>query len=339
MKVLLLAGGDSQERDVSMSSGEAVFNALSRLGHKVFAVDPVTGKSLVGSDNKYITSGDSDSGKITTTVKSEIRSLSNTIFSPGFRDVEMVFVAMHGGLGENGTIQSLLNLVEKKYTGSCMLASAVAMDKALAKRLFLAEEIKTPDWYKFRIRDESDIEQAIKRIADRFTFPIIVKPNNGGSTIGLTKVDSFDGLRGALDIAFEESRDILVENYITGREMTVSVLDGKALPVVEIVPKNGLYDYEAKYTAGKSHYEVPAKISDQLASVVQEAAVRAYDAVDALGLARVDFILTEQDEFYCLEVNTIPGMTELSLSPMAAKAAGIDFDELVQRMIDSALAD
>ncbi|MDF1544931.1 MAG: D-alanine--D-alanine ligase [bacterium] len=339
MKVLLLAGGDSQERDVSISSGEAVFNALSRLGHRVFAVDPVSGKSLVGSDNKFITTDASDSGKTATLGKTSVRSVSSTIFSPGFQDIDVIFVAMHGGLGENGTLQSLLNLVEKNYTGSCMLASAVAMDKALAKRLFLADNITTPDWYKCRVRDDADIDRAMKQILDRFQFPIIVKPNNGGSTIGLTKVDSADGVGEALNKAAEQSPDILVEDYIAGREITVSVLDGETLPVVEIIPKEGLYNYEAKYTAGKSKYVVPAELSDELREAVQQAALRAYDAVDASGLARVDFILTEHGEFYCLEVNTIPGMTELSLSPMAAKAAGIDFDQLVQRMIDLALMD
>ena len=339
MKVLLLAGGDSAEREVSLTSGSAVFEALSRLGHTVFAVDPVTGRSLLTSDNKFITGDGSDSGKIALVGNLEIRSVSNTISSPGFHDVDVIFLAMHGGLGENGTIQSLLDLAGKKYTGSCMVASAVAMDKALAKRLFSAEKIITPQWSKFHIRDENGIDTVVATIKERHPLPLIVKPNNSGSTIGLTKVTEASIIRPAVEAALRESKDVLIEEYIPGREMTVSVLDGEALPVVEILPLSGLYDYEAKYTKGKTNYSVPADIDEKIARQMQDAAKRAYIAVDASGLARVDFILTDDGQFFCLEINTIPGMTELSLSPMAARAAGIDFDHLVQRLIDSAMAD
>lgn len=337
MKVLLLAGGVSNEREVSLTSGEAVLEALQRLGHEVQAIDPATGKSLLGGDGRFITSGASDSTQEVVVTKANSPALVKALSSSRFEDVDVVFVALHGGAGENGAIQCLLELAGKAYTGSDMTASAVAMDKAITKRLFASVKIPTPDWELYRLASSDIDDRLVEEICRRFSFPVIVKPNDSGSTIGLSKVDNKAGLRPALLAAIKESRNVLVEKYIPGRELTVAVLDGRALPEVEIKAGGGLYDYEAKYTKGMSEYVVPADIEPEISKSIQEAAAKAYDVIGAAGLVRVDFILADSGEFYCLEVNTVPGMTSLSLAPMAAKAVGIEFDDLISCLIASAL--
>jgi len=336
MKILLLAGGASNEREVSLTSGEAVLAALQRLGHEVQAIDPANGRSLLSSDGKFITSSGSDSKKDVVT-NLGVSALVNALSSPQCQNVEVVFIALHGGAGENGAIQCLLELAGKAYTGSDMTASAVAMDKAITKRLFISAKIPTPDWELYRLTSSKVDDPLVEKICRRFSFPVIVKPNDSGSTIGLTKVEDKSGLRPALEKALKESPNILVEKYIPGRELTVAVLDGQALPVVEIKAATGLYDYEAKYIKGKSEYIVPAEIDSETSKSIQEAAAKAYNIIGAAGLVRVDFILVDNGEFYCLEVNTVPGMTNLSLAPMAAKAMGIGFDELISRLIKLAL--
>jgi D-alanine--D-alanine ligase len=218
-----------------------------------------------------------------------------------------------------------------------MAASAIAMDKAVAKKLSVAEGISTPEFALYRTRGKEIDERLVHEICQRFKFPIIVKPNDGGSTIGLSKVDSADALPEALEKCKKESGDILVEAFITGREITAAVLDGKALPLVEIKPKKGLYDFEAKYTKGMSNYIVPAEVDKDVTGSMQQAALKICNVIGASGLVRVDFILNESNEFYFLELNTLPGMTELSLAPMAANAVGIGFDDLVNKLIASAM--
>jgi len=338
MKILLLAGGASNEREVSLTSGEAVFEALQRLGHEVQAIDPANGKSLLGSDGRFIISGASDSTQDVVVTKTNSPALVKALSSPQLQDFEVVFIALHGGAGENGAIQCLLELAGKAYTGSNMTASAVAMDKAITKRLFASAKIPTPDWELYRLASDNIEDRLVEEIHRRFSFPIIVKPNDSGSTIGLSKVDNEADLRPALRMAIKESRNVLVEKYIPGRELTVAVLDGQALPVVEIKAAGGLYDYEAKYTKGKSEYVVPADVESETSKSIQDAAAKAYDIIGVAGLVRVDFILADSGEFYCLEVNTVPGMTSLSLAPMAAKAVGIGFDELISRIVTSAIS-
>lgn len=337
MKVLLLAGGASNEREVSLASGKAVLETLKRLGHEVHAIDPATGKSLLAPDGRFITSGASDSTRPVVPSKTGPRVLVNALDSPGLQDINLVFITLHGGAGENGVIQCLLELAGKAYTGSSMTASAIAMDKAIAKRLFVSEKILTPDWELYRLASSSVDDRILEAVRRRFSFPVIVKPNDSGSTIGLSKVENEAGLRPALEEAVRESTSILVEKYIPGRELTVAVLDGEALPVVEIKAASGLYNYEAKYTKGKSEYFVPADVSEEIANKIKQTAVKAFNIIGASGLVRIDFILADSGGFYCLEVNTLPGMTNLSLAPMAAQAAGIGFDELISRLIASAL--
>lgn len=337
MKILLLAGGESGEREVSLATGKAVFEALRRLKHTVFAIDTLNGKSLLGLDNSYAPIARTEAGKANLPApKTDVRAFSSAITSPGFKDVDVVFIALHGGTGENGAIQSLLQLSGKLFTGSGMTASAVAMNKSLTKGLFVSAGIRTPEWYLCDLDKEDAVAKATKIVAERFECPLIVKPDDGGSTLGLTKLDSIGQLNEAIELAGRYSHRVLIERYIQGRELTVAVLDGKALPVVEIIPASGLYDYEAKYTKGKSNYVAPADIEESIATELQQAAEKTFEMIGASGAARVDFILDESGQYYCLELNTLPGMTELSLVPMAAEAAGINFDELVQRIIDSA---
>ncbi len=337
MRVLLLAGGESTEREVSLNSGRSVFQALQELGHQVIAVDPATGKSLQDLSGKYV---------------SEIVALQSIAHTNGkqldilheiietYRDkIDIVFNTLHGGIGENGEIQCVLDLAGIRYTGAGMTASAVAMDKALTKRLFIGNGVPTPKWKQYQITNVNEISAAAEEVAEQLPFPVIVKPNDGGSTVGLTKVSLFSELSDAIAKAAKLTPNVLVEEFVQGRELTVTVFDGVAYPLVEISPLGGLYDYEAKYTKGKSEYFCPAAVPEPVAKKIQEAAVRAYHLIGARGLVRIDFLLGHSNEFVCLEINTLPGMTSLSLAPMAAKAVGIDFPQLIQKILDSALAE
>ncbi|RKX27133.1 MAG: D-alanine--D-alanine ligase [Candidatus Zixiibacteriota bacterium] len=337
MKVLLLTGGSSGEREVSLSSGAAVFDALHRLGHEVTAIDPSTGKLLLGPDGKFLSVTEVTPDEISAVESSKPHALANSLAAAHMDDVDVVFIALHGGTGENGTIQSLLHLVGKKYTGSDMTASAVAMNKAMTKRLMAAVDVPTPRWALCQLERRDSVDDVVDEIKHYFPCPVIVKPNDGGSTIGLSKVTRQEDIAEAVQMAAGYSSQVLVEEYIAGRELTVSVFDGKAYPVVEIKAESGLYDYEAKYTKGKSEYVAPANLESTLTEKMKQAAERVYEAVGASGLVRVDFILDKSNDFYCLEVNTLPGMTSLSLSPMSLGCAGISFDQLVNMIIESAL--
>ena len=294
MKVLLLAGGDSSEREVSLASGKAVFEALTRLEHTVWAIDPATGKSLLSGDGTFPEIESPSSNEIDIPTPVGARALVRTIDSPGFRDVDLVFIALHGGSGENGSVQNLLSLAGKKYTGSSMTASAVAMDKALSKLLLKAIDVETPQWDTWTSNDGSVDAEDIKKIFDRLNFPLIVKPNDAGSTVGLSKVDDLTRLEKGLLNAAKFSSSVLIEEYIAGRELTVAVLDGRALPVVEIQPRDGLYDYQAKYSSGGSSYTVPADVDPSVAKKAQDQAVRVYQAIGAAGLARGHAAVAEE---------------------------------------------
>jgi len=337
MKVLLLAGGDSSEREVSLNSGAAIFNSLKKLGHDVYAIDPSSGRSLLSAEGKFITGKMSVNVEAGSVPQIGAMALAKSIAGQELRDFEVVFLALHGGKGENGSIQNLLELAQIPFTGSDMKASAIAMDKATTKRLLESAKILTPKWAIYKITTGVIPIDVIKDVKKKFKLPFIVKPNDGGSTIGLTKVTKAQDIQKAFETALKESNETLVEDYIKGRELTVPVIDGQALPVIEIIPKSGLYDYEAKYTKGKTEYIVPAKIPAKKGKELQKAVFKVFEIVGASGLARVDFIMTKSGKSYCLEINTLPGMTDLSLSPMAAKANGISFDQLVERIVDSAV--
>jgi D-alanine-D-alanine ligase len=332
LKVLVLSGGISEERAVSLASGKAIFDALKKLGHDASVMDPATGRYLVDKSGNYLLEKDTESSSKIALRANDARALAEVITAEKQDDIDLVFIGLHGGAGENGTIQAILDMAGVKYTGSGMLASALAMNKALTKRLVRSIGVRTPEWMLIRAGDKRDLERRVPEIADGFDYPLIIKPNDSGSTVGLSLVKKDTQTLDALNEAYKFSKEILVEEYVKGREITAAVLNGRSLPLVEIVPSGELYDYRCKYTKGGSNYICPAEIEDEIAEEIKESAARAYNLVGCRGLARVDFILNTEGRPYFLEINTIPGMTELSLAPMAAREAGMDFDELIDEI-------
>ena len=338
MKILVLMGGVSAERDVSLASGEAIVKALKSTGHKVIALDTAQGQKLLPDTGKYIPEGVKTEPPDVAELEKKGKELAlKAIDSFDFSEVDVVFLALHGGQGEDGTIQALLDLTGKPYTGSGVLASALAMNKAMSKKIFEREGILTPDWFLIENSDLSDLSSIAGRIENDLGFPCVVKPNDQGSTVGLSIVNEKTELKKAFDFAQKYSTEFLIEKYISGRELTVGILGDQALPVIEIVPEHGIYDYECKYTKGKSNYVCPAEISEEKAKEIQAIGLKAFKALGCEGYARVDFRFGDDCRFYCLEVNTLPGMTATSLVPKAAKAVGINFPELVERIAKLAL--
>jgi len=337
LKILVLAGGVSEERDVSLASAKAITQSLQRLGHNVAVIDSASGVSLLDQRGQYMLQEDTSSASRIALKQAGNFALSKSLDSEAYHDSDVVFLALHGGHGEDGTIQALLDLAGMKYTGSGRLASAIAMNKDITKKLMKAEGIPTPEWMLIKAFDIREIAAYSSLIRGKFNIPLIIKPNNSGSTVGLTLVKRDIELDSAIKTAAGVSNEILVEEYIKGREITAAILDDEALPLVEIIPTNELYDYQCKYTKGKSQYICPAVIPEEIARQIQNLALKAYEVIGCSGLARVDFIMSNEHQPYFLEVNTLPGMTELSLAPMAAKEAGIGFDELVERISRAAL--
>jgi D-alanine-D-alanine ligase len=249
---------------------------------------------------------------------------------PEIVDADVVFLALHGGQGEDGTLQALLDMAGVRYTGSGHLASALAMDKDLSKKLFREAKVKTADWQM--------APATIEQIQKSFGFPAIVKPSKQGSTVGLTIVKKPEDLAPAIAEANKYDDEVMVEQFIPGRELTVGVLGDIALPVGEIIPKHEIYDYECKYTAGMATEEFPAKLSAKETEEVQQQALAAFRALKLRGYARIDFRMSPEGEFFCLEANTLPGMTELSLIPQGAAAMGMDFPELCDHIAKMAAA-
>ncbi|CUS92472.1 D-alanine--D-alanine ligase [Candidatus Kryptonium thompsonii] len=240
--------------------------------------------------------------------------------------------------GEDGTVQALLELRGKRYTGSGVLASAIGIDKNMSKIVFKHHGVQTPDWFIIK-RNRVDPKEIQRKIESTFSYPCVVKPNDQGSTVGLSIVHCPEEIEPAIELAFKYSDIVLVEDFIEGRELTVGILGNMPLPVIEIIPKGGIYDYYHKYTKGVTEYIVPAKIPDSWTEKLQEQALTAFESIGCKGFARVDFRVTDKGEIFCLEINTIPGMTGTSLVPKAAKAAGIEFHELVDRIVKLALSD
>ncbi|MCX5754632.1 MAG: D-alanine--D-alanine ligase [Gemmatimonadetes bacterium] len=338
MRIVVLMGGTSSERDVSLASGLRIAAALRTKGHDVVAVDTVRGTLAPAEEQALLAGGvmrtlPPDRTQLAllsaTTLPSAVRELQNT------GGAEVVFLALHGGQGEDGTVQALLDLTRVPYTGSGHLASALAMDKDLSKRLFRDAGVLTPDWQMLRAGDGVDWSAApfLSAAAQSLGIPLIVKPSKEGSTVGLSLVKNEVDLPAAIQEAFRHDTEVMLERFIPGRELTVGVLGDQPLPVGEIIPKHELYDYECKYTPGMAVEVFPAAISDAERLKVQDAALRAFRALKLTGYARIDFRMTAGGEFHCLEANTLPGMTELSLIPQAAAAAGISFPELCERIV------
>jgi D-alanine-D-alanine ligase len=337
MRIIVLFGGDSPERDVSRVSGKAIAEALTRCGHHVLAVDPAgpqAGQSIDLQGRPALVGAEPPPTALVP-ANGAIQTVER-IGARGFGDIDVVFIALHGGKGEDGTIQALLDIVGIPYTGSGVMASSLAMDKETAKRVFADLGVPTPRGFAADSIAPSDEISA--RIGRECGWPAIVKPNGAGSSVGFAVLHTAADLPAALAAAATYDSRLIFEEFIPGREMTVAIVDDKALPVVEIVPQAGVYDYKSKYTAGTSRYQVPAEIPPTVAALLQEHALRCFRGLKCRDFARVDFRLSPANEPYCLEVNTIPGMTPTSLVPKAAKAAGMDFDALVDRLVRLAAA-
>ena len=330
MKIAVLFGGTSEERDVSIASAAQVIPALRGLGHQVVAVDTATGRLSRPAEQRLLTSGigpQPPSGSALAGMRQGAPLLA--VQAADMRDVDVVFLALHGGTGEDGHIQALLDLAGLAYTGSNHIASATAMDKDLSKRLFRAAGVPTADWRMAPVSAEE--------ICGSIGWPVVVKPNKQGSTVGLSVVRAPEGLAGAISVAQRFDDEVMIERFIPGRELTVGVLEGRALPVGEIIAPGEVFDYRAKYQAGGAREVFPADLPPDVAARVQDLAVRAHAALKLGPYSRIDFRMDPQGGFWCLEANSLPGMTAASLLPQAAKAAGISFADLIERICKAAL--
>jgi D-alanine-D-alanine ligase len=321
LKVAVLFGGTSSERDVSIASGSQVISALRSAGHDVVAVDTATGVLDEAAERTLL------AGNVAELPPDEealdlMRTGDATALTsdPRLRDVDVLFLALHGGAGEGGTLQALLDLTGIPYTGSGMLGSAVAMDKDISKRLMRVARVPTPDWLMAPVLLE-DVESVVG-------LPCIVKPSKQGSTVGLSIVKRGDDLERAVQLAAKYDDEVMIEAFIPGREFTVPILGDDALPVGEIISKNEIFDYEAKYQPGGAQEIFPADLTGPQTVEVQSLALKTHRALKLRGFSRVDFRLDENGVFWCLEANTLPGMTAASLFPKGAQAAGIDFPQV-----------
>lgn len=324
LRIALILGGTSSERLVSKLSGQAMYKALIAMGCKPVVIDPALGIHQHKDINLYFSND----------VNSEISNANyiRAVNSKLFDNIDIALLALHGKYGEDGTLQSLLELRGIKYTGSKILASALAMDKIMSKILFLHHNVRTPKWVAIE-NHHNDYSIMVEKIKKELGFPCVVKPNDEGSTFGLTICQSQDDLPEAFNLARSYSTRILVEEFIDGREITAAVLDHQTLPVLEIKPKHSVYDYDCKYTSGMSEYIVPAEIPEDVAKEIQLQTLDAHFALGCEIYSRTDFRLTANMIPYCLEVNTLPGMTSTSLVPKMAKAVGISFEELIEKII------
>ena len=324
MNIAVLLGGISPERNISFLSGRAAVFALRERGHSVIALDPSRGVHAIVSDDELRAA---TAVEVTETELAGFSPLKmiECFTSALFDGIDLVFILLHGRFGEDGYVQSLLDLRGIPYTGSTMLASAAAMDKGLSKMLFQVAGIPTPFWVSVR-PDQADDTDLLAEVRKEINGPMVVKPNDQGSTVGMTILQQAtdEELSAAIRLAGQ---------FIPGRELTVAVLGNTSLPIIEIVPKDGYYDYANKYTQGKTEYFCPAELSEEVQNHVQNLAIAAHNILGCRAYSRVDFRLTEDNMPYCLEVNTIPGFTETSLVPMAARAAGIEFGDLCEEII------
>lgn len=346
MNITVLAGGISTERDVSLVSGMGVYKALKENGHDVVLIDVYLGCEDVPEDISKIFTLDKDWAKEIKSVskdapnisevKKQRKDKSNVLFGPNVLNIctasDVVFMALHGDCGENGKIQATFDLLDIKYTGTDYLSSALAMDKVITKTIFKENNVKTPESITFTKADTS----ARSIIPE---LPAVIKVCSGGSSVGVFIVNSKEEYVDTLEKAFEYEDKVLVEQYIKGREFTDCVIDGVALPVVEIAPVDGFYDYKNKYQAGAAVETCPADIPDEVTEKIQKEALKAYKALGIKTYARMDFMQDEgTGEIYCLEANTLPGMTPTSLIPQEAKAIGKSYNELCEWIIEVSMA-
>lgn len=306
IKVLVLMGGVSTEREVSLRSGEAVYNALLGAGYNAVKLD-------VTRDNI-----------------DKIKEINP----------DVAFIALHGKGGEDGSIQGFLEWLKIPYTGPGIASSSICMNKILTKKLMLQNGIRTPKFLEFTTDSNFCCEDAERKIAKELGLPVVLKASCQGSSIGVEIIKEKEKLRNAINSLVTYGDSILAEEFIDGTEVTVPVLGNEnpeTLPIIEILSENEFYDYESKYTSGMSHHLIPARISDKVKKLTEEAALMAYRAAECKGLSRIDFIIDKNDEPYFIEINTSPGMTDVSLFPESAKSAGIDFPQLVDKIVKFAI--
>ncbi len=302
IKIGVLSGGISSERDISLMTGKNIYDSLIRSGYNAIFVD------------------------------------MKKNFYEKLKGLDLAFMAIHGRYGEDGTVQGLLELMKIPYTGSGILASAIAIDKILSKKILIHEGINTPGYIAIDFNSTRDPKKISSIIREKLEYPVVLKPNNEGSTIGVNIVKKDSQLEFAINDVTKYDRKMLVEEYIEGKDLTVSVIgvEPVALPIVEMRPKSGFYDYKSKYTKGMTEYIVPAVIDENIAKNISDTALKCHRVLECCGISRVDFRLDDNDKAYVFEINTMPGMTATSLVPMAAKAVGIDFDLLIEIILDSA---
>ena len=330
MRVTVLTGGTSAERDVAIASAVQVIAALRSGGHDVAVVDTARGYIPLADEASLL------SGSVGTAPPSidELHVLEQGLLLSGLgnlavvRNADVLFLALHGGRGEDGTLQTLLEMVGVPYTGSGRLGSAMAMDKDVSKRLFRMAGVPTADW----VMAPADVG----RVGRDYGWPVVVKPSKQGSTVGLTVVKAARAYDEAVALARRYDDEVMIERFVPGRELTVGVLDGRALAVGEIIPRHEIFDYECKYTPGMSQEIFPADLPAPVAGECGRLGLLAHHALKLGGYSRVDFRLTPAGELFCLEVNTLPGMTATSLLPQSARAAGIEFPDLCERICRTA---
>jgi len=335
MKIAVLMGGVSEEREVSLASGAQVARALREAGHEVLAVDTSHGILTPGEEQALLGAGIKSPPPPALT-RDLLRTGDTGALTrdPRIAGTDVVFLALHGGSGEDGTIQTLLEMAGIPFVGSDRVACALAMDKDLTKRLLRDGGIPTPAWITTRGRDEG--RRRLPEVVETLGLPVIVKPPSGGSTLGLTLAHTEEELREGLEQALAYEERVLFEAYVSGRELTVGILGEEALPVGEIIPEHELFDYECKYRPGMAQEIFPADLPEAMASRVREEALAAHRALGMRDLSRVDFILDSDGIPWCLEVNALPGLTANSLLPKAGLAVGLSFPELCHRVAEMA---
>ena len=346
MDIVVLAGGLSTERDVSFKTGDMVTKALRENGHRVILLDVFMGYKEAEEDVSDIferseavsvqVSSIPETAPDLAKVKAARKDQSDCFFGPNVikmcQMADIVFMALHGENGENGKLQAAFDLLGVRYTGSGYLSSAIAMDKGVAKMFFEAKGVPTPKGIK--MHKSQRIEDFAKT---GLRLPCVVKPCCGGSSIGVSIVNSEDEYKKALDDAFRWEDEIILEDYIKGREFSVGVIEGKALPVIEIAPLQGFYDYKNKYKAGSAVETCPAELSEELTTQMQRYAEAGAKALGLDTYSRLDFLLNENNEMFCLEANTLPGMTPTSLLPQEANVVGMNFNQLCEKLIEISL--
>lgn len=337
MKVIVLAGGTSTERAVSLVSGSMIYKALKKNGHQAILLDVYLGyegetEGLFESDTDWAAniSAVSEQNPDLEAVKALRSDGDKNFFGPNVlklcKAADAVFMALHGANGEDGKIQACFELMGIPYTGTDYISSAMAMDKGIAKDIFAAHKIPTPQGFRLK-KGEKQVP----------IFPCIVKACCGGSSVGVCIAHNEEEYDKALEEAFRYDKEVVVEQYIEGREFSVGVMDGKALPVIEIAPKQGFYDYKNKYQAGSTVETCPAELEADKTAEMQEIAERVFAALRMKNYARMDFMMSKAGELYCLEANTLPGMTPTSLLPQEAAAIGISFEELCEKILSYAV--